>query len=239
MGRVRLDPVVGRLQLEELTIGSSREDTRISALLLNIGELSRTIQQLQIATISYINFAGLISVGALTVGLIKPERLIEVFSPYALTVVLSFLVQLYTDIERLITIREIMERRVNDALDAPAFLGINELSSRHRGRFSVRLVTPLLALPVLLFAFHSWQTTRQPAYHWWILNLHVINSIGLAFCGLLLTGGTAEMFFARPRAMREAAKTLGELPGVNVPPRLIERMGPLLRLARLLRGRQI
>jgi hypothetical protein len=237
MGRVQLDPVAGRLRVDELTIGTSREDTRINALLLNIGELSHAIQQLQIATISYINFAGLISVGALTVGLIKPERLIEIFSPYALTVVLAFLVQLYTDIERLTTLREIMERRVNDTLDTPAFLGINELSSRHRGRFSVRLVAPLLALPILLFAFHSWQTTRHPAQHWWIFNLHIVNTIGLAFCALLLVSGAAEMLFARPRAIREAAATLGD-PGVEVPPRLIEKMSRILRPVRSLLDRR-
>lgn len=99
VGEIDVQPVGGLLKLDDLTLNTSGEYTRISALLQNIAFLSQTIQQLQVASISYINFAGLVSVGALTVGIIRPVPLIEVFAPYALSIVFIFLIQLYTDIE--------------------------------------------------------------------------------------------------------------------------------------------
>jgi hypothetical protein len=178
--------------------------------MLHIGELSRAIQQLQIATISYINFAGLISVGALTVGIIQPEPLIGIFAPYALTVVLVFLLQLYTDIERLITLREIVETHLNNALGEPAFLGLNKHSSQHRGRVSVRLVAVLLIFPLLGLAYYSYSQTSAMHQVWSNIYVHWWNVMGLSFCGVVLLWAAFEMFRAGPRAVREARLTLGE-----------------------------
>jgi len=212
IGRIDLQPVDGQFTVGDLTISTHRDDTRVTALLLHIGELSRAIQQLQIATISYINFAGLISVGALTVGIVKPERLVGVFAPYALTVVLVFLLQLYTDIERLITLREIVEAHLNRALHAPAFLGMNELSSKHRGRVSVRLVAILLAFPLLGLAYYSGIQTVGLRDRWLEVSVHWWNIGGMAFCSLVLAWAAFEMVRAHPRAKREARSTLGDVP---------------------------
>jgi hypothetical protein len=209
VGRIDLQPVVGHITVGDLTVGTHRDDTRANALLLHIGELSRAIQQLQIATISYINFAGLISVGALTVGIIRPQPLIGIFAPYALTVVFVFLLQLYTDIERLITLREVFEGHVNRMLDAPAFLGMNELSSKHRGRASVRLVSVLLVFPLLGLGLYSVRQTADLGPRWHGIDLHWANIVGLVFCGLVLLWAAVEMLRAHPRAVREAGWTLG------------------------------
>ncbi len=155
VGQIDLHPPGGRLKLDELTINTSGDYTRISALLQNIAYLTQTIQQLQVASISYINFAGLVSIGALTVGIIQPVPLVEIFAPYGLSIVFIFLIQLYTDIERLTTIREVLEQHANSKMPEPAFLGLNKWSSKYRGRLSVRLIAGLIAIPLGLFGYHS------------------------------------------------------------------------------------
>lgn len=219
--RIELQPVGGRLNLGELTVNNSGDDTRAAALLQNISYLSQTIQQLQVATISYINFAGLVSIGALTVGVIQRQPLIEIFAPYGLSTVLVFLLQLYTDIERLVTIKEVLEAHVNSVIPAPAFLGLNRLSSKYRGRTSVRFVSVLLAIPLVLFGYHSIAATARlvrtaaMAERWWRRDLFYLNWIGLGFCLTVILWAGWEMIRAHRIALLETKETLGDLPNVT------------------------
>lgn len=224
-GQIDLYPVGAPLKLDELTINTSGDYTRVSALLQNIAYLTQTIQQLQVASISYINFAGLVSIGALTVGIIKPVPLVEVFAPYGLSIVFTFLIQLYTDIERLTTIREVFEQHANSHMPQQAFLGLNEWSSKYRGRPSVRLIAGLLAIPLVLFAYHSIAAMRALASsskhskhikhseHIWQEVFKYLNYVGLSFCLLVIMWALCEMFLARRDALRETKATLGDLPG--------------------------
>jgi hypothetical protein len=187
-------------------------------MLQNIAYLSQAIQQLQVACISYINFAGLLSIGALTVGIIQPVPLVEVFAPYALSIVFIFLIQLYTDIERLMTIREVFEQHANSQMPKPAFLGLNELSSKYRGRPSVRLISVLLAIPLGLFVYHSiaamsalTSSAKQGKHAWWEV-FQYLNYIGLGFCLLVIIWAIYEMLRARSHALKEAGGTLGDPP---------------------------
>jgi hypothetical protein len=231
--RVELDP----LSLRPFTarVETSEDDSRERALLFHIGELSRATQQLQISTISYINFAGLVSVGALTVGLLEPEPLVEIFAPYALAAILAFLLQLYTDIERLVTIREVLEGHLNLCLAKPAFLGINWRSRRHRGRGSVRLSAALLAGPLLFFAYHSMETTaKATASRWYFpdhFDRHCANLIGIAFCGSVVTFALVEMLQITRRATAEAEEVLGATPRLqSEPPGWIRRSASRVRI---------
>jgi hypothetical protein len=232
-GQIDLNPAGERLKLDELTINTSGDYTRISALLQNIAFLTQSIQQLQVASISYINFAGLISIGALTVGIIRPVPLVEIFAPYGLSIVFIFLIQLYTDIERLTTIREAFEQHANSQMPRPAFLGLNDLSSKYRGRKSVRLIAVLLAIPLALFGYHSiggMAALAHPAKQPRILgrkvlaspseqHLHLVreifqylNYVGLGFCLLVIMWALREMLLARRDALREVKETLGDPP---------------------------
>jgi hypothetical protein len=232
-GQIALNPAGERLKLDELTINTSGDYTRIGALLQNIAYMTQSIQQLQVASISYINFAGLISIGALTVGIIKPVPLVEIFAPYGLSIIFIFLIQLYTDIERLTTIKEALEQHANSQMPAPAFLGLNDLSSKYRGRKSVRLIAVLLAIPLALFGYHSigaMATLARPPKQLQHLtekafvspaeqHLHLmreifqyINYAGLGFCLLVIVWASCEMLLARRDALREVKDTLGEPP---------------------------
>jgi hypothetical protein len=208
-----------RLKLDDLTIDTSENYTRISALLQNIGYMAQAIQQLQVASISYINFAGLVSIGALTVGIIKPVPLVEIFAPYALSVVFIFLIQLYTDIERLMTIKEVFEGEANCLMRAgPAFLGLNKVSSDYRGRWSVRFISVLLAIPLVLFMVHSRgamaalvSSPKRHDHSWWEA-FQVFNYFGLGFCLVTIAWAGYEMLRAHESAILEAEQTLGHLP---------------------------
>jgi hypothetical protein len=217
-GQIDVQPVDGRFKLDELTIDTSKNYTRVSALLQNIAYLTQTAQQLQVASISYINFAGLISVGALAVGIIRKVPLIEIFAPYGLSIVFIFLIQLYTDIERLTTIREVLEAHANRQMTAPAFLGLNKLSSKYRGRGSVRLSPVLLAIPLFLFGYYSIVAmaglvkSSSKHGHEWLEILQVLNYIGLGLCIAIILWAGWEMFNANKRARREVQETFGDLP---------------------------
>jgi hypothetical protein len=220
VSQIDFNPVGGRLKLDDLTINTSGDYTRISALLQNISYLSQAIQQLQVASISYINFAGLVSVGALTVGIIRPVPLIEVFAPYALSIVFIFLIQLYTDIERLTTIKEVIEQHANSQMPAPAFLGLNKLSRKYRGRTSVQLIAVLLAIPLALFGYHSigamgaLVSTAKRHEHWWWEALRYVNYLGLTFCLVTILWALSENFLAHRDALLEARDTLGDPPQI-------------------------
>jgi hypothetical protein len=221
VSQIDVNPVGGRFKLDDLTIETTGNYTRISALLQNIAYLSQAIQQLQVASISYINFAGLVSIGALTVGIIRPVPLIEVFAPYALSIVFIFLIQLYTDIERLMTIKEVFEQHANGQMPAPAFLGLNELSSKYRGRSSVRLIAVLLATPLGLFGYHSIEAMEALASsakrhdHWWFEVFLYLNYVGLGFCLVVIIWAGREMLRARKDALLEARGTLGDPPQIT------------------------
>jgi hypothetical protein len=215
VSQIDLHSTGARLKLDELTIDTSQGYTRISALLQNIGYLAQAIQQLQVASISYINFAGLISIGALTVGIIRPVPLVEIFAPYGLSIVFIFLIQLYTDIERLTTIKEVFEGEANCLMRAgPAFLGLNEASSKYRGRWSVRLISALLAIPLVIFIVHSRgamaalvSSPKEHHHSWWVA-FQVGNYIGLVFCLITIAWASCEMLRAHKKAILEAKQTL-------------------------------
>lgn len=213
--QIDVHPGGGPVKLDDLTIDTSRNYTRTGALLQNIGYLSQAIQQLQVASISYINFAGLISIGALTVGIIRPVPLVEIFAPYGLSIVFIFLIQLYTDIERLITIKEFLEEHANRQMQAPAFLGLNDLSSDYRGRKSVRLIAFLLAIPLALFIYHSigamasLTSSTNRHGHWW-MGFRYLNYFGLAFSLFVIIRAGYEMFRAREDAICAAKSALGD-----------------------------
>lgn len=219
--QIELSPAGGRLKLDDLTLDTTGDYNRISALLQNIAYLSQAIQQLQVASISYINFAGLVSIGALTVGIIRPVLLVEIFAPYALSIVFIFLIQLYTDIERLTTIREVLEAHANSKMPAPAFLGLNERSSKYRGRHSVRLIAVLLALPLGLFAYHSITamaalvSTANRHERLALEFFRCANYVGLGFCLLVIAWALCEMFQAHGDAILEVRDTLGDPPQIT------------------------
>jgi hypothetical protein len=227
--QIDVRPVGGHFKLDQLTVDTSGNYTRVSALLQNIAYLTQAIQQLQVASISYINFAGLISVGALTVGIIRQVSLVEILAPYGLSIVFIFLIQLYTDIERLITIREVLEEHANYHMPAPAFLGLNKFSSKYRGRLSVRLVTALLAIPLVLFGYHgivAMTSLASPAAKHghrladsavrhrqeWLEFFRYLNYVGLGLCFFILLWASLELILAHGRAVREVKETLGETP---------------------------
>jgi hypothetical protein len=231
IGQIDVRPVGGSLKLDQLTVDTSGNYTRISALLQNIAYLTQTIQQLQVASISYINFAGLISVGALTVGIIQRVPLVEILAPYGLSIVFIFLLQLYTDIERLTTIREVLEDHANCQMPAPAFLGLNKLSSKYRGRLSVRLVAALLAVPLVLFGYHSviamaslaspkprpgHRLVVSAAKHGnaWLEFFRYLNYVGLGFCLFAILWAGWEMVRAHKSAVREVRRTFGDPPQI-------------------------
>jgi len=184
-------------------------DAREKVLLTSIAELSRAVQQLQVSTVSFINFAGLISIGALTIGLVQSKHLVLIAAPYGLTIVMVYLVQLYTDIERLTTLREVSEKHLNAMLPTPALPGRNKVAVHYRGRLSVRMLGGLNTAVIIVFAgLGLAQTSGTPHPHFGPVDLHILNVVGLAICATILLTAGIEMLHAGANAEREAEAAL-------------------------------
>jgi hypothetical protein len=175
------------VSVQPITVGSDRADSIERALSAHVNLLAEATRAMQQTTVSFINFAGLVGAGALTVGIIRHERLVTIFAPYAIAIVLCYLLQLYTDIERSLTHRELVEDRLNSLLGSPVFLGTSPGARRYRNRLSVRMLGALNAIPFLVFAGYSIQETGTPRHeHWGFLDLFVTNAVGLAVFAVVL-----------------------------------------------------
>ncbi len=175
------------VSLQPVTVGSDRADSIERALSAHVNLLAEATRAMQQATVSFINFAGIVGAGALTVGIVRHVRLVTIFAPYAMAIVLCYLLQLYTDIERSLTQRELVEDRLNCLLGSPVFQGTSLEARRYRNRLSVRMLGLLNAVPLFVFAGYSIRETRFPHHeHWYFIDLFVANLVGLAVFAVVL-----------------------------------------------------
>jgi hypothetical protein len=180
--------------------------------LIYFGQISARLQQTTNSAQQFVYFAGLIAAAIASTGLVHKETLIVILAPYALTFVITYQLQLYTDVECLTTLKEYLERALNKE-DPSVYLESVALSARYRNRPSIRaiffiyvvLMVGVFVESIRLTYKHQtrWKSSVIP---WHVLNLHVANVAGVIFCSLLLLVAGLELFLARRFTLKRIDK---------------------------------
>lgn len=187
------------------------------------GHLSGRLQQMTVSAQQFVYFSGLIAAAIVSAGLVANRSLIIVLGPYALTFVLTYQVQLYTDVECLTTLKEHLEGDLNKNLKTRMYLENVALSISYRNRWSVKLLQVIyLILMVGVFvqsvrtSYHHqvrWAASWMRYVHLRAINLHYLNIAGIVICLLLLGLAVSELFRARDRTLRSITEaTFSALP---------------------------
>jgi hypothetical protein len=127
----------------------------------------------------FVYFAGIIAAAIVTLGVTQPKGYIIIaVAPYALCLIATYQLQLFTDVETLLLIKERVEREVNEALDEKLLVESDVMSQDYRQRWSVTLLT-IAHLVLLGVAFAlSYRATGDHVARWGFLNLHWLNFVG-------------------------------------------------------------
>ena len=190
--------------------------------LIYFGQISTRLQQTISSAQQFVYFAGLIAAAIASAGLVHKETLIVIFAPYALTFVITYQVQLYSDVECLTALKEYLEKALNKEDPAPAYLEGVVLSAKYRNRPSIWAI---LSIYIVLMAGVFAESIRltykhQPRWKsdiipWHVLNLHVVNVTGVIFCSLLLLIAGLELFLARRLTLKRIDKAQHERQELN------------------------
>jgi hypothetical protein len=191
---------------------SDAEGPSTQAKIEYFGHLSGRLQQMTISAQQFVYFSGLIAAAIVSAGLVANRSLVVVLGPYALTFVLTYQVQLYTDVECLTTLKEHLETDLNKNLKTRLYLENVALSISYRNRWSVKLLQIIyLILMVGVFvqsvrtSYHHqvrWAASWMRYVHLRAINLHYLNIAGVVICLLLLGFAVSELFGARTRTLR-------------------------------------
>ena len=176
------------------------------------GHLSGRLQQMTVSAQQFVYFSGLIAAAIVSAGLVAHRSLIVVLGPYALTFVLTYQVQLYTDVECLTTLKEHLEADLNKNLKTRMYLENVALSSSYRNRRSVRLLQIIYVMLMASVFIQSIRTSYHHQARWrasWMqfipvrtINLHYLNLAGICICLALLSIAIGELIRAHDRTVR-------------------------------------
>jgi hypothetical protein len=171
--------------------------------LIYFGQISIRLQQTTTSAQQFVYFSGLIAAAIVSAGLVDDKMLIVILAPYALTFAVTYQLQLYTDVECLTTLKEYLEKVLNSQDPARPYLEGVALSAKYRNRPSV---IALLIVYVVLMVGIFGESIRLSYEHqvrwksglipWHVLNLHVVNIVGVIFCSVLLLIAGLELFVA-------------------------------------------
>lgn len=159
-------------------------------------EIERLDQDIRSATAGidrFLTMAGLLGAAAVTVGLSRREAepLILVLVPYAMAIVMAFILQIYTDTERMYVLRQALEQHQWDATGDPMLQTV-VMDAGYRGRLSVRITSLIwAALLVGLFATSIWTGVETLATGWMWLH-----AVGIALAGLAIVCAAFELMRA-------------------------------------------
>jgi hypothetical protein len=117
--------------------------------LQQIERLDADIRTAQAGIEKFITLAGVVAAAIVTVGLAAKDQqpLVAILAPYALAILITYLLQLYTDVEVRWIIREYHEVSLYKSNNGqPIALQPAVLTVRYRNRLSVRLISVLYAI---------------------------------------------------------------------------------------------
>ncbi|WP_165970285.1 hypothetical protein [Actinomadura sp. 6K520] len=209
----------------DATVGESEDGQILRILLTEVADLTKAMREMLMTADRFINFAGLIAVGALTIGLIKHDEgknwLALVFAPYGIALAFGYLIQIYTEVEKRAGYKRFLEARVNSLVGRPVLLESQINSRVERNRKSVIGMQVLNAMGFFgLIALSAKETVQRygdegpeiRGLH--LLNLNTLNIALLAFSVFVLGLALRENMQASGKAYRQAAA----LQGNHAPP---------------------
>ncbi|GAA3717422.1 hypothetical protein GCM10022399_37510 [Terrabacter ginsenosidimutans] len=133
-----------------------------------IARLDEDVRSASEAVDRVISMAGLIAAGVVTLGFARnaSQPLVTLVAPYGLTIVVTYLLQLYTDIERRIALRQHLEDAMGSQ-GAPMHQPLI-LNRSYRNRTSVRLIALVYACVMLVIFAVSWTNPENVLSQPWL-----------------------------------------------------------------------
>jgi PPOX class probable F420-dependent enzyme len=190
-------------------VSRTSESFRHYEKLIYFGQISVRLQQTTTSAQQFVYFSGLLAAAIVSSGLVHKEALIVILAPYALTFAITYQLQLYTDVECLTTLKEYLEKALNNEDSVRQYLESVALSVKYRNRPSIKallliyivLITGIFTESIRLSHQHQarWKSGLIP---WVVLNLHVANVAGVIFCCILLVIAGSELVFANPSTLK-------------------------------------
>ncbi|MFJ2392191.1 hypothetical protein ACIOTI_05525 [Streptomyces sp. NPDC087843] len=166
-------------------------------------DLSARIQQMTTGAERFVYFAGLIAAATVKIGLIDKKDPVIIIAPYALAFVITYQIQMYTDVEYLQGVREKVEASVNLTQQEIILLESVVITRKYRNRLSVTLAQVFYGLGMV--AFIAYSGVRSYAHTWAGVNLLFWNTLGLLGC--LALAGSAIYELRRAGAVVDAQIT--------------------------------
>ncbi|WP_141585298.1 hypothetical protein [Actinomadura sp. WMMA1423] len=199
----------------DATVGESTDDQVLRVLLAEVADLTKAMRELLMTADRFINFSGLIAVGALTLGVIKHDEgknwLAIVFAPYGLAITFGYLIQLYTEVEKRAGYKKFLEARVNDLMRSPVLLESQVNTRVERNRKSVIGMQAMNGLAYLVFVgastfetYDRYSGKGPEVLGWHLFNLSTLNIAVLVLATFVLAGALWENSRASDRAYSHA-----------------------------------
>ncbi|GFN09726.1 hypothetical protein ACTFBT_38415 [Streptomyces microflavus] len=154
-------------------------------------DISTRIQQMTTGAERFVYFAGLIAAATVKIGVIDNNALVIIVAPYALAFVITYQIQMYTDVEYLQGVREKVEISVNPTHQEVILMERLVITRKYRNRLSVNLTQTFYGLGMVAFIVYS--GVRSHAHSWAGVNLLFFNILGLLACLTLLGAAIYEL----------------------------------------------
>lgn len=201
-------PLIRRLEIgvpKDLLSHATDSITQYEKLIY-FGQISTRLLQTTVSAQQFVYFSGLIAAAIVSAGLVGKQPLIVILAPYALTFALTYQLQLYTDLECLTTVKEHLEKNLNQESPSQTYLEGIALSAKYRNRLSVKVLQTIYVALIIGVFVQSIRTSYKHQTRWTssflrdvhirALNFHVVNVFGIAVCGVLLMAASVELLRA-------------------------------------------
>jgi hypothetical protein len=137
----------------------------------------------------FVNFAGIIAAATVTAGILGKDPLIAVLAPYALIIIFTYQIQLYTDAERFTVLLEYLEEQLNGGMHESVFRTKSVLDRAYRKRRSTTRMQIMYTIILLASVIVS--------------TIKTYSSYGLAWLIADAVGAVGVTWFLLGAALRE------------------------------------
>ncbi|MGC0340774.1 hypothetical protein [Streptomyces sp. SLBN-8D4] len=202
----------------DVEVGGSRDDQLLQIMLTEVADLTKAMREFLMTADRFVNFTGIIAVGALTIGGINHDHgknwLALVFAPYGLAMAFAYLIQVYTEVEKRAGYKKFLEYQINQVMGKQVLLESQINSQVERNRLSVQLMQRVNGIGFLILVCLSGRETfhrYSDGKYWggWILNLSTLNIVFLCFATYMVVQAGLENKNASSQAYENAQALYG------------------------------
>jgi hypothetical protein len=195
----------------------SKEDQTLKVLLNEVADVTRAMRELLMTADRFINFAGVIAAGTLTLGVINHDDgkngLALIFAPYGIALAFGYLLQVYTEVEKRAGYKAFLEERINGLMGYPVLLESHVNSAEERSRLSglgmqVINFAGLVSFCVLGLRETGARYGKDALLGVPFLNYHTINVVFLLVAGATVFVAILENRRAGEQARKKAEESL-------------------------------